>query len=168
MIRHTLVAGLAIAAALTHGAAAASPATLDGQRKTSHTYSGMLSGPSVYAGITETGVGGGIRPRREWCTVQTCDITELALRLPAGRQSGRLVVDLTYGPSASLRLAVYRPDGSELPSPSFCCLADRIVATQLPAGNYTVVVYVEAGASKFDVELTWKANPPHRSAATSS
>jgi len=167
MIRRAAYAGLAIAAALVQGAVAADPATLDGHRKTSYSYDGVLTGPTVYSGITETGTSGGLKPQREWCTEQTCDTTDLALRLPAGRQSGRLVVELAYAPSASMRLGIYRADGTELPSPTYCCMSDRVVATQLPAGSYSVVVYDEVGSGRFNVTVSWKANPPHRSAGLS-
>ncbi|HVE62520.1 MAG TPA: hypothetical protein VNB94_01780 [Mycobacteriales bacterium] len=168
MIRRSVVAVLVLAAALSAGADATGRATLDGQRKTSHAYTGTLSGPSVYTGAPETAGSGSVRPRREWCTAQTCDITDLSLRLPAGRQSGRLVVDLTYSGSARMRLTVYASDGTELASQGSCCLADRVVATQLAAGDYSVVVFDEAGAGRFNVSVSWKANPPHRSSSTPS
>lgn len=164
MIRRIAAAALVLVAALSQSSTAADPATLDGQSRTSHNYEGALAGPSVYSGSTETGPNGATSPQREWCTEQTCDTTELALRLPTGRQSGRLVVDLTYAASAAMHLTIYHADGTEMQGRRVCCQADRVVATQLPAGSYSVVVYDDAGSGSFNVSVSWKANPPHRSA----
>lgn len=165
MIRRVALVALSLAAVLAPSAIAASGdgATLDGQRSTSHAYGRTLSGPTAYSGAIPTdGSFNGITPDPSWCTESTCDVTELQLRLPAGRQSGRLVVELTkVAPTASMHLIVYDRLGRELPGQSVCC-SYRFLATRLPKGSYRVVVYDDAGAGRFDVEVSWKANAPHR------
>ena len=173
MFRRTALVALAMTAVLGTPAIGAGPkAHLDGQKRTSHSYGGTLSGPTVYAGVTNEGaqVQTG-EPHPSWCTASTCDSTQLKLSLPPGRQSGRLVVELTVTDSeqskASMHFVVYDDEGEALPGQSACCAASRFVATRMKDGDYTVVVYVDAGAGDFTVDVSWTANPPHRSTPSS-
>jgi len=139
--------------------------TLDGQKSTEHSYTGTLAGPTVYAGMTQDSVS--LSPQPSWCNASTCDTTMLLLRLPSGRQSGRLVVELTrVSPTASMHFVVYDDEDQPLPGQSTCCSAYRFVSTRMPAGDYKVVVYADAGRGEFEVAVSWLANPRHRSSSS--
>jgi hypothetical protein len=171
MIRRTALVALAIAAVLAPSASAASkkPPTLDGQRATSYSYHGTLAGPTVFTGLllgkpnTE--------PDPSWCSTETCDQTEIALTLPVGRLSGRLVVELTQAAESSttgsMHFVVYDAEDRPLPGQA-CCAATRFVATRMPKGTIKVVVYDDAGTVSFGVDVSWKANPPHRTTPNGS
>jgi len=110
----------------------------------------------------------GATPERSWCTSTTCDETPVQLKLPVGRQSGRLVVELTaVSSTASMHLVVYDSKDKPLPGQPTCCGSTRFVATRATRGSYTVVVYDDVGTGGFEVEVSWKANPPHRTTPTS-
>lgn len=173
MFRRTALVALAMTAVLGTPAIGAGPKEhLDGQKKTSHSYGGTLSGPTVYLGVTNDGAEvGAAEPHPSWCQASTCDSTELGLSLPPGRQSGRLVVELTVSDTeqskASMHFVVYDNENEPLPGQSTCCTASRFVATRMKGGDYKIVVYVDAGAGDFDVDVSWTANPPHRSTPSS-
>ncbi|HVE98751.1 MAG TPA: hypothetical protein VNA12_06195 [Mycobacteriales bacterium] len=158
-------AALAAAALLTVDSSAAAPATLDGQKVTSHSYVGQLTGPTVYDGLLVEEPPEGAQPKPQWCKVSTCDQTALVLRLPEGRQSGRLVIELAHDPTAKMHLGVYDSKWVEVPPQDYFGMGDRLVAAQLPAGRYTVVVYDDAGQGGFRATISWKANRPHRSSS---
>ena len=165
MFRRTALVALGLTAVLAPGASAVErdSVTLDGHRKTTHSYGGELAGPTVYTGLANEGALGNVGPPNQaWCQPQTCDTQKLVLQLPRGRQSGRLVIDLTPDENVQMHFVVYDDKGEPLPGQSVCCGSGRYVATRMEKGAYTVVVYDDAGAGGFEVDVTWKANPPHR------
>ena len=169
MYRRTAVVALAMTAVLAPAALAADGdrATLDGQRRTAHTYQGELAGPTVFANAVAPDAAVSTEPGPSWCTPETCDQTNLKLRLPAGRQSGQLRIELTpKAGAAQMHLVVYDAEGQPLPSQAVCCTATRFNANLLAPGDYLVVVYDDAGAGTFAVDVTWKANRPHRTKPT--
>ncbi|HVF21249.1 MAG TPA: hypothetical protein VNA14_13550 [Mycobacteriales bacterium] len=169
MFRRTAVVALGLTAVLAPGAIAADgKATLDGHRTTAYTYDGTLTGPTVYANAFRPESIGAIEPQPSWCTAETCHQTELKLRLPAGRQSGRLVIELTPRGTAQMHFVVYDAKGKPVPGQALCCASTRFVATRLAMGDFRVIVYDDAGSGSFEVEVTWKANPPHRTTQTTS
>lgn len=171
MLRRTALVALAMTAVLAPGAVAADgdKATLDGHRTTAYSYDGTLTGPTVYANAFRPERVGAVEPQPSWCTAETCDQTDLKLRLPGGRQSGRLVIELTRrSGTAQLHFVVYDAKGERVSGQPVCCAANRFAATRLAAGDYRVIVYDDAGSGTFAVEVTWKANPPHRSTSRTS
>ncbi len=171
MIRRTALVALAITAALAPSATAASKEgkTLDGQRVTEHRYSGSLAGPTVLTGLVMNAESEkGTEPDETWCTPETCDRTAIRLKLPTGRQSGRLVVELTQtGGTGSMHLIVNDSNGESLPGQNG---GMKYVATRLRPGDIEVVVFDDAAAGQvdFEVEVRWQANPPHRSSSAPS
>lgn len=167
--RLAAVAAVMAAVTMSSGASAAEESKrLDGHKATSLEYSDNLSGPTVYQGITQD-AGSSVTPTQAWCkgAASSCHMTELTLTLPRGRETGRLVVNLTHGGSSKMHVGVYDAEGGEVTPQSACCGPTRVVASQLPPGTYTVVVYDDVGQGPFEVLVSWNANRPYGAPSTS-
>lgn len=178
----------AAGAALVLAAPASAATSLDGVRRTEHSYSGDLTqAVGVAASVQPTDPSGPLlTPSREDCGPDSCHFTELILQLPRDRQSGELSFQVRTHPAGAqapegyadpVAYGVYDAKGTEVGYWTPCCTApslDRppgtrpstaskpIVASRLKAGRYTLVIYNLAGPTSFAATVSWRANKSHR------
>lgn len=154
-----------VAATTSHAAEAFS---FDGKRRTTTTYRGNLSRPTVNS--TNPTV-----PSRASCTEQvSCDVKELRLTLPKGAQWGKLRAWVTFPKQLNGAVYVYNSAGDEIAhraateeEPATMANADpsyelMVEDNRVPAGRYYLVVYDQGGLGEFEAVFSWIAHPPSR------
>lgn len=161
MFRRYLAAAAIVAVAPLMPAHSAEQATLDGNRRSRYEYSADLS--CCWTPSTISVGEGQPEPTPADCQNDGCDITQLILSVPRGRQSGRLQYDAETPATLQVWAALYDSKGKEV-ARDFTSTDGtvRLVVSRLRPGRYEVVLYPMVGQGTVEAVVSWKINPRHR------
>lgn len=169
-----MATSVAVALLVTTPAQAGTTYQLDGRKKRTVNYNGVLSESSLLRMDSVTREEP-LTASRTGCTDASCDLRAVSLGVAPGGTAGRLKVSVTFARELEAALLLYDAKGKLLasddvlnpvPPKQDCCegLTYRLEVTQerLPRGRYTIAIVDRVGTGTFQATVDWFAHPPDR------
>jgi hypothetical protein len=168
--RRVLATTTVLVALLAAAPAQAASYRMDGTRRKSTHYAGILDETSVPFAASN---GDPRTPALADCTERSCDIRELQLTLPRGTSWGRFYASVRVERALGAAIALYDAKGSYVTGtdaldPNAVLNTDgpyytlTVYRERMRPGRYTFAIVDRGGTGGFEVTAEWVAHPPDR------